>query len=211
MGDNVTVTQEEPHQEDLSKQLFNDTDFTDVTLVCRDGLQLRVHRAVLCASNDFLRALLLESLQQNTFLYLGFLDHQVVEVLVEFVYLGRCTLPKSQVGDLSAAAKQLGVKLLEEAVERFHKEKAEHQSEISLEDDSYVGEGQEKVIDLDTFAEKVTESDETDEKPNFDLPAYQAKVKLENFADFKRAKLYERLPKIKIASPNSAGVYSCKK
>ena len=90
MGDNVTVTQEEPHQEDLSKQLFNDTDFTDVTLVCRDGLQLRVHRAVLCASSDFLRGLLLESLQQNTFLYLGLVDHQVVQVLVEFLYLGRC-------------------------------------------------------------------------------------------------------------------------
>ena len=90
MEDCVTVTQEEPRQDDLSKQLFKDTDFMDVTLVSRDGFQQPVHRAVLCASSGFLRELLLESLQQNTFLYLGLVDHQVVQVLVEFLYLGRC-------------------------------------------------------------------------------------------------------------------------
>ena len=120
--------------------------------------------------------------------------------------LGRCSLPRSRVGDLGALARELGVKLLEQAMERLEDE---HQSEIALEN-RFVSEGQEKEIGLNTFAEQVT--DETDEKPKFDPDSdHKAKVKVENFTDFKRAKLYERLPKIKIASPNSAGVYSCKK
>ena len=52
--DCVTLKQETP-PDDLAKQLFNDSDFTDVTLVSKDGLQIPVHRAVLCAKSHFLR------------------------------------------------------------------------------------------------------------------------------------------------------------
>ena len=216
MEDCVTVTQEKPQNNLLSKQLFSDTDFTDVTLVSKDGLHISVHRAVLCASSLFLRALLLESLQQNTFLYLGPVDHQVLEVLVEFVYFGRCKVPRSRVGDLRALAKQLGVKLLEQAVEKFDDAKPQQKLEIPLDsrntEADYVPEG--KAIEdasFDTFADNII--DENDKKchPNFDMPVHKVKIKVENDADFRRAKLYERLPKIKIASPNSEGIYACKK
>ena len=131
MADSVTIAQEEPRNS-LPRHLLDDSDFTDVTLVSKDGLQVSAHRAVLCASSPFLRKLLVESLQQNTFLYLNLVDHQMLKALVEFVYLGSCQVPRSKMEDLKALARQLGVRTLEEASERFEDDQFEENCLDSL-------------------------------------------------------------------------------
>ena len=61
------------------EKLLADEDFTDVTLVSKDGAQVGAHRAVLGSASTFLRSLLVESQHQNTFLYLGMVaDRQVL-------------------------------------------------------------------------------------------------------------------------------------
>ena len=61
------------------EKLLADEDFTDVTLVSKDGAQVGAHRAVLGNASTFLRSLLVESQHQNTFLYLGMVaDRQVL-------------------------------------------------------------------------------------------------------------------------------------
>ena len=65
------------------EKLLADDDFTDVTLVSKDGSQVGAHRAVLGNASTFLRSLLLESQHQNTFLYLGMVaDRQVLFLYV---------------------------------------------------------------------------------------------------------------------------------
>ena len=215
--DCVTLKQETP-PDDLAKQLFNDSDFTDVTLVSKDGLQIPVHRAVLCAKSHFLRGLLKESLQQNTFLFLGLVNHQVVQVFVEFIYLGRCTVPRSLVRELKALAKQLVTEKLEEALEKLENEEPWSQSEISfdprdIETNNFAEKEEDSCNDADLKISPPRIEDKNEKKDliNFNPSVHKVKVKVENPGDFKRAKLYERLPKIKIASPNSQGVYDCNK
>ena len=77
------------------EKLLADEDFTDVTLVSKDGAQVGAHRAVLGNASTFLRSLLLESQHQNTFLYLGMVaDRQVLSlyVLLSFSLLCLCIL-----------------------------------------------------------------------------------------------------------------------
>ena len=65
------------------EKLLADDDFTDVTLVSKDGAQVGAHRAVLGNASTFLRSLLVESQHQNTFLYLGMVaDRQVLFLYV---------------------------------------------------------------------------------------------------------------------------------
>ena len=120
MQDLVSLVKEDCQNETgvTLEKLWNDKDLTDVTLVSKDGQQVLVHRAILCSRSSFLRGILMESLHQNTFLYLGMADHLVLEALVQFVYLSTCIIPSEQLKSLAEMANQLGFDDLESAIEK---------------------------------------------------------------------------------------------
>ena len=103
------LTNPSPSSCKLGEQLLADPDFSDVTLVCRDGQHIQAHRAVLCSSSRFLRQLLYDSIQQRTFLYLSSVEHRDLEVLLNFIYLGSCTLLKKHKDQVTALAAALEV------------------------------------------------------------------------------------------------------
>ena len=112
---NIECIQNAP--KDLGSVLYEDSDFTDVTLVCADGQQVKCHRSILAASSGFLRRLLVESDQQQTFLFLG-AKVEVVEVraLLQLIYLGRCTVQWEKLPTITALQQELQI------VERFNVE-----------------------------------------------------------------------------------------
>ena len=91
----------------IGETMLNDSDFCDVTLVCADNQHLPVHRAVICTGSIFLRELLFDSQHQRTFLYLGNVQLQDLRPLVEFLYLGSCTVERSRLGIVEALAESL--------------------------------------------------------------------------------------------------------
>ena len=93
----------------LGEQLLSDPDFSDVTLVCMDGQQMPAHRAVLSGSSLFLRQLLYESLQHSTFLYPGSVEYRDLVALLNFIYLGNCTLSKKRKVSVTSLAGALEV------------------------------------------------------------------------------------------------------
>ena len=101
----------------LASMLFTDSDFSDVTLVSADNQHVSAHRAVLSATSSFLRSVLFESCQQNTFLYMGMIDFKVLQSLVEFIYLGHCSIDSDKEGQLKSLALQLGVDMSDHSVD----------------------------------------------------------------------------------------------
>ena len=93
----------------LATKLFEDFDFSDVTLVSADNQHVPAHKAVLSSNSSFLRGILFESLQQNTFLYMGMISFEVLKSLVYYMYLGHCTIEKSKSKDIHALVKQLQI------------------------------------------------------------------------------------------------------
>ena len=93
----------------LGEQLLGDPDFSDVTLVSRDGQQIQAHRAVLSRSSLFLRQLFYDSLQQSTFLYLGSVEYRDLVALLNFIYLGSCTVSKISKVSVTSLATALEV------------------------------------------------------------------------------------------------------
>ena len=91
----------------IGETMLNDSDFCDVTLVCADNQHLPVHRAVICSGSNFLRELLFDSQHQRTFLYLGNVQLQDLRPLMEFLYLGSCTVNRSRLGIVEALAESL--------------------------------------------------------------------------------------------------------
>ena len=127
-------------QEDVSmigSKLILDFDFCDVTLVCADNQHLPAHRAVLCASSSFLRELLYDSQQQRTFLYLGRVQHEDMRNLLEFIYLGSCSVQRSRLEDLvrlAADLKVLELVLSSKIYQNIKKENAALEKDNNLND-----------------------------------------------------------------------------
>ena len=72
---------------------------------------MSAHRAVLSANSSFLRSVLFESFQQNPFLYMGMVDFEVLQALVELIYLGHCSTNRDKEGQIKSLALQLGVNI----------------------------------------------------------------------------------------------------
>ena len=110
-ADLIQITNSTKKHITIGLELFSDSDFSDVTLVCGDNQHLPAHRAVLCASSSFLRQLLYDSQQQRTFLYLAPVSYEDMRSLLEVIYLGSCTLPRHRLDAVMALAAGLGVTL----------------------------------------------------------------------------------------------------
>ena len=103
----------------LCSQLYADSDFSDVTLVCGDNQHLPAHRAVLCASSTFLRQLLYDSQNQRTFLYLGPVPFEDLRSLLELMYMGSCYVQRERRESVMALAVTLGLEGVLNKVEEF--------------------------------------------------------------------------------------------
>ena len=132
----------------IGSQLFSDSDFSDVTLVCADNQHLPAHRAVLCANSSFLQQLLYDSQQQRTFLYLGPVPYGDLRSLLELIYLGSCSVQGDRREGVLALAVLLGVL-----------EKGEEVCEV-LEEGEEVSEVLENVEEVSEVLEKVEEVSE---------------------------------------------------
>ena len=78
------------------KQLWNDDNFTDVTLATEDGHQLKVHKAIVSSCSTFFRDVLLKNPHQNTLLYLKDLKLKEVKQVVKFIYIGECQMERKE-------------------------------------------------------------------------------------------------------------------
>ena len=94
----------------LGSVLYEDSDFTDVTLVCGDGQRVKCHRSVLASSSVFLRRLLFESEQQQTFLFLGArVAMEEVRALLQLIYLGTSIVPQTKLAAIAALEQDLQI------------------------------------------------------------------------------------------------------
>ena len=52
------------------KNLIKDTDFTDVTLACEDGKQIKAHKVILSACSPFFKDILIQNPHTHPLIYL---------------------------------------------------------------------------------------------------------------------------------------------
>ncbi len=94
--------------------------FCDVTIRTEEGKAVNAHSVVLATASPFFLTVLSEHHSQhkerNVLVKLNNLPHKVIEHLINFVYSGTVTIPKSDLPLLHAAASSLGFSLLAQMV-----------------------------------------------------------------------------------------------
>ena len=91
-------------------QLRRDNDFTDVTLVCEDGLQIEAHRLVLCASSSFFKTILKMNSHSYPLVYMRGIMSSELTPLVEFLYNGEATVQPEDLDTFLLLAEELQLK-----------------------------------------------------------------------------------------------------
>ena len=67
-------------------ELRNEIDFSDVTLACEDGQQVKAHRAILASSSPFFKTLLMRFKRQHQILYMRGLKLEDLTATLDFIY-----------------------------------------------------------------------------------------------------------------------------
>ena len=92
------------------RDLREDGDFCDVSLVCEDNQQIPGHKVVLAASSPLLKSMLKSSQHSHPLLYFWGIKARDLSSLVDFIYRGQVQVYQSDLGDFLNLAKVLKVK-----------------------------------------------------------------------------------------------------
>jgi len=93
---------------DSLKALYTDTEFTDVTLACEGGRQLRAHKNILSSGSGLLREILRCNPHPHPLVYLR-VGHDHLTAILRFIYLGHCQVDQGDIEEFLEIARQLRV------------------------------------------------------------------------------------------------------
>ena len=103
------------------KELREDREFADVTLVCQDGKQFEVHKNILAASSPFFLDIFRARKHPHPLVYLSGMKSQILVSVVDFIYYGEASVYQEDMEDFFAVADELALKGLANKKETFKK------------------------------------------------------------------------------------------
>ena len=80
------------------RELRNDKDFTNETLVSDDGQQAEAHNFVLISSSSFFKSLLTKNKSSQTLMYMRGVSSEHLITLVDFLYTGQANVDQESLG-----------------------------------------------------------------------------------------------------------------
>ena len=92
----LTLDSYPQHLGDIMSQLLFSEQFSDVTLVCDDGKQIKAHRNILSICSPFFKYILQIGETNDPTIYLQGINHSEMEAIMKFIYLGQASVLKQK-------------------------------------------------------------------------------------------------------------------
>merc|ERR1712126_174757 len=118
------------HLREMLHEMRESDQLTDVTLVCDDKKQFKAHKIVLSACSSVFKSIINDLPQNSSVIYLRGIQHQEMESILEFMYLGVATFYQEKSNEFLNAAKNLEVKEISKDVE-FDEDNGNDEPEVS--------------------------------------------------------------------------------
>ena len=90
--------------------LRKDSDFTDVTLACKDGQQIEAHKVILAASSPFFQSLLKRNKHEHPLIYMRGMSSEDLLAIVDFLYYGEANIYQENIDNFLNIAEELELK-----------------------------------------------------------------------------------------------------
>ena len=91
------------------KNLKEDEQFSDITLVCGDNRRLKVHKIIISACSSFFRNILVELPQGHLYLYVDGVAFDDLKAAINFMYDGHTLVQKENLDEFIQVCKKLEV------------------------------------------------------------------------------------------------------
>ena len=91
------------------RNLLNDSQFTDVTLISDDRRRIKAHKVILSSCSLFFKQILAETFTEKPLLFIKGIEHSELSAIVKFIYLGRTEIAEDDLGKFMKAAKELQI------------------------------------------------------------------------------------------------------
>ena len=105
------------HLRGMLHEMMKSNELTDVTLVCDDKKQFRAHKIVLSACSSVFKCIISDLPQNCSVIYLRGIQHQEVESILEFMYLGVATFYQERMNEFLNVAKNLEIREISKDVD----------------------------------------------------------------------------------------------
>ena len=106
----------EEHYNFLKKQLTELVtlkEFSDVSLVCDDQIEIKAHKNILSGSSPVFKNILhMKSCTEKPVIYLRGINSREMKSIINFIYLGQVIIPQSSMSDFLAVANDLEIEHL---------------------------------------------------------------------------------------------------
>ena len=123
------------HLREMLHEMMKSNELTDVTLVCDDKKQFQAHKIVLSACSSVFKSIINDLPQNSSVIYLRGIQHQEMESILEFMYLGVATFYQERMEEFLNTAKNLEVKEISKDVEFDDVNLSTEETDISDEND----------------------------------------------------------------------------
>ena len=90
-------------------ELWNDTNFHDVTLVCDGDVQIKAHKVVLAAFSQFFKNIFIKNPHQHPLIYIKGVNLVDLKAILDFIHCGEVTVRKVTLDTLLQLSKNLEV------------------------------------------------------------------------------------------------------
>merc|ERR1712150_358823 len=110
------------HVQLMFKDLYEEEKHSDVTLVCDDQTQFKVHKIVLRACSSVFKKIIDNNPSQHPLIYLRGIQSYEMESILQFMYLGEGKFYYERMGEFIKVAKDLEVKEISKGVEMQNEE-----------------------------------------------------------------------------------------
>jgi hypothetical protein len=104
------------------RNLRADENFTDVTLACGDGQQVKAHKVIIGACSSFFRNLLVQNPHNHPLIYLKGVGIDDLRTIMEFVYTGEVKVGSQQLNNFLETANDLRIEGLRQSIEHIESE-----------------------------------------------------------------------------------------
>ena len=92
------------------KELRQESEYLDVTLLCEDEDQIEAHKVVLSACSGFFRNALRRTKHQHPLLYLKGVQHADLNHILDFIYYGEVSIAQENLNAFLSVAEELKIK-----------------------------------------------------------------------------------------------------
>ena len=122
------------HLQQMLAELVDDEYTQDVTLVCDDQVKIKAHKFVLKACSHVFRMMFEEDKSPSSIVYLRGVNHEDMQAILQYLYLGEATFYQDRIHDFFKIAKDLDLKdVISEFDDNIPESKPEFQIENVVE------------------------------------------------------------------------------